>query len=265
MDDQGLIATFKLFAELIASNLDLQASLDTSNTALIDAGNAAKVQGEFVAVLGHDLRTPLSAIQMSADLLAVKLIDPQERRYVSTIQKSTGRIGEMIENVLDFARGRLGGGIPIHRCLTTELGESLQNVISEIRTTHPAAVIEQTLAVHQPVYCDVGRLCQLLSNLLANAVTHGSPAYPITVKAVLSEAELIIEVHNKGEPIAPALIPKLFQPFTRSMAGRRAEGLGLGLYIAGQIARAHGGVLAVESDTPTGTTFRAKFPIVEAG
>jgi signal transduction histidine kinase len=258
--NDDIVPTLKLFTELIASNLDLDTALNVTNGALVDANDKARLQDEFVAVLGHDLRTPLSAIKMSADFLSRKLADRQERRYALTILKSSERMGEMIENVLDFARGRLGGGIPISPLVTLDLQPALQNVINEIRATHPAALIEQILSIDQPVFCDVSRICQLFSNLLSNAVTHGSPSHPIMVRATLESTNVIISVSNQGQPISSALMPRLFQPFTRHGNGYRTEGLGLGLYIAWQIAHAHGGSLVAQSSAEAGTCLTATLP-----
>lgn len=261
LDPEDVVSKLALFSELIASNLELQSTLEASNHALIAANEDASLQDEFVAVLSHDLRTPLSAIQMSADFLHRKLDDQKERGYASTILKSAERMGEMIENVLDFARGRLGGGIPIKPAFAPDLEPALQNVVDEIRAAHPATVIEQNIHVPGAVYCDVGRVCQLLSNLLANAVTHGSKEHPVTVRAELDGASLNVSVHNYGEPISLALMPKLFQPFKRRAVSQRSDGLGLGLYIARQIVEAHGGKLLARSNDEAGTVLTATLPI----
>jgi signal transduction histidine kinase len=262
LQKENLLETLSLFAQLIATNLDMQSSLDTSTSALATAHEAARLQSEFVAVLGHDLRTPLAAVQMSAELLDRKLVDRQERKFASTILKSAKRMGSLIEDVLDLARGRLGGGIPVDLCLAKDLQATLQAVVNEIRTTFPAITIEQTLSIPAPVFCDSTRLGQLLSNLLANAAVHGSKDDPVQLKAKLGGDSLIIEVRNQGPVIPEELMPLLFQPFTRSAKGRRAEGLGLGLYIAAQIVDAHQGTLIVSSDPDTGTCFTATLPII---
>ncbi|WP_462379167.1 GAF domain-containing sensor histidine kinase [Pseudomonas sp. Marseille-QA0892] len=260
LDADKVLTSFTLFAELIATSLDMQRALTTSENELAGANEAVRLQNEFVAVLSHDLRTPLSAIQMSAQLLEKKVSDRQERRFASTILKSTRRMGALIEDVLDFARGRLGGGIPVNRAKVSDLQALLQGVISEIRISHPSVLIEQSLVIKGDVYCDPSRIGQLLANLLTNAVTHGAKDQAVNVN-VLRDGECIrVEVHNYGSPISPELMPLLFQPFTRSAVGSRAEGLGLGLYIAAQIVSAHKGTLTVSSAEDEGTRFVAKFP-----
>jgi signal transduction histidine kinase len=169
-------------------------------------------------------------------------------------------MGGLIENVLDFARGRLGGGIPVHRTLVDNLDSVLQLTLDEIATSHPQARIVQSLAIPAGVYCDPLRVGQLLSNLVGNAVTHGLISSPITVLAFTEETEIVISVTNQGPPIPPSMMPLLFQPFTRSEGGARGEGLGLGLYIASEIAAAHHGRLTVTSSAESGTCFVARFP-----
>ncbi|WP_462379419.1 sensor histidine kinase [Pseudomonas sp. Marseille-QA0892] len=238
----------------------MQRALTDSENDLAGANETARLQNEFVSVLSHDLRTPLSAIQMSAQMLEQKLSDRQERKFTTTILTSTYRMSALIEDVLDFARGRLGGGIPVNRAPVNDLPELLQGVISEVRVSHPSVLIEQSVAIKGDVYCDASRIGQLLANLLTNAVTHGAKDQPVTVNVSKDGECLRVEVHNYGSPIPAELLPLLFQPFTRSATGSRAEGLGLGLYIAAQIVSAHNGTLAVSSTEDVGTRFVARFP-----
>ncbi|MNL42349.1 Bacteriophytochrome [compost metagenome] len=170
------------------------------------------------------------------------------------------RMGVLIENVLDFARGRLGGGIPIQRKLVDDLQRTLRLTVEEVQASVPQANLVPQLNLPAGVYCDALRISQLLSNLLGNAITHGSVAEPVNVRAYTEGEEVVISVTNQGAPIPAQLIPLLFEPFTRSEAGQRGEGLGLGLYIASQIATAHNGTLSVSSTRETGTCFVARFP-----
>jgi signal transduction histidine kinase len=260
LDDPTIAQTLTLFAQLIAMNLDTQGQLESSKADLAIAGADARLREQFIAVLGHDLRTPLSAIRMSTDLLESRTSDHRSLRLISAIRDSSSRMGGLIENVLDFARGRLGGGIPVHRTLVDNLDSVLQLTLDEIATSHPQARIVQSLAIPAGVYCDPLRVGQLLSNLVGNAVTHGLISSPITVLAFTEETEIVISVTNQGPPIPPSMMPLLFQPFTRSEGGARGEGLGLGLYIASEIAAAHHGRLTVTSSAESGTCFVARFP-----
>ncbi|WP_130903069.1 GAF domain-containing sensor histidine kinase [Pseudomonas sp. Sample_23] len=260
LDDPAIEKTLTLFAQLIAMSLDTQGHLHATKTALADANEMGRLREQFIAVLGHDLRTPLSAIRMSADLLDSKVEDKRSRTLLSAIRTSSVRMGVLIENILDFARGRLGSGIPVQRKLVDDLQQTLRQTLEEIQVAYPQAKFIDSLEVPAGVYCDPLRISQLLSNLLGNAVTHGSIAEPIVLKAFAEGDEIVISLTNQGTPIPPALMPLLFEPFSRSEAGQRHEGLGLGLYIAGQIANAHNGTLSVTSDRETGTCFVARFP-----
>ncbi|MFJ4604368.1 GAF domain-containing sensor histidine kinase [Pseudomonas atacamensis] len=260
LDDPAIEKTLTLFAQLIAMSLDTQGHLHATKTALANANEMGRLREQFIAVLGHDLRTPLSAIRMSADLLQSKAEDKRSRTLLSAIRTSSVRMGVLIENILDFARGRLGSGIPVQRKLVDDLQQTLRQTLEEIQVAYPQAKFIDSLEVPAGVYCDPLRISQLLSNLLGNAVTHGSTAEPILLKAFVEGDEIVISLTNQGTPIPPALMPLLFEPFSRSEAGQRHEGLGLGLYIAGQIANAHNGTLSVTSDRETGTCFVARFP-----
>ncbi|MBP5953899.1 ATP-binding protein [Pseudomonas iridis] len=260
LDEPAIAKTLTLFAQLIAMSLDTQTRLHAAKVELDTANELGRLREQFIAVLGHDLRTPLSAIRMSADLLETKVEDKRSLNFIAAIRNSSVRMGVLIENILDFARGRLGGGIPVQRKLVDDLQRTLRMTLEEVQVSHPQATFIHTLDVPTGVYCDALRISQLLSNLLGNAVTHGSISEPIVLNAWAENGEFVISLTNQGTPIAPHLIPLLFEPFSRSEAGQRCEGLGLGLYIASQIATAHNGSLSVTSDSESGTCFVARFP-----
>jgi signal transduction histidine kinase len=259
-DECAVLKTLGLFAQLIAMHLDLRSDLEKSENALADATQAGRLREQFIAVLGHDLRTPLSAIRMSADLLESRLEDKRERGLASAIRKSSQRMGALIEDVLDFARGRLGGGIPVRRTRVDDLQGVFSSVIAEIQASEPDVQIEQDFAIPDDIYCDPTRIGQLLSNLVGNAVTHGTRESPVRIVAKTEGDDVVLSVSNHGACIPAALMPLLFQPFKRSDGGQRGEGLGLGLYIASQILEGHGGTLSVSSSPDQGTCFVARFP-----
>jgi signal transduction histidine kinase len=259
-DENAVLKTLGLFAQLIAMHLDLRGDLEKSENALADATEAGRLREQFIAVLGHDLRTPLSAIRMSADLLESKLGDRRERGLAGAIRKSSQRMGSLIEDVLDFARGRLGGGIPVRRSVVDDLQSVFDSVVAEIQASEPDILIHQNMEIPSGIYCDPTRIGQLLSNLLGNAVRHGAREHPIEVAAKLDGNEFVLSVANQGTCIPEALMPLLFQPFKRSEGGQRGEGLGLGLYIASQILEGHKGTLSASSSPDQGTCFVARFP-----
>lgn len=260
LDEPAIAKTLTLFAQLIAMSLDTQTRLHAAKVELDTANELGRLREQFIAVLGHDLRTPLSAIRMSADLLETKVEDKRSLNFIAAIRNSSVRMGVLIENILDFARGRLGGGIPVQRKLVDDLQRTLRMTLEEVQVSHPQVTFIHRLDVPTGVYCDALRISQMLSNLLGNAVTHGSISEPIVLNAWTENDEIVISLTNQGTPIAPQLMPLLFEPFSRSEAGQRCEGLGLGLYIASQIATAHNGSLSVTSDSESGTCFVARFP-----
>jgi signal transduction histidine kinase len=262
--DAPVVRTLELFADLIAAQLDLEGRLAASDGALHAAEDTAKLRDQFVAVLGHDLRGPLQAMQMGTDMLREAPLNARWEQHLDRMQRSGERMGELIRNVLDLARGRLGGGIPVDRRRDERVWSQLQQVLSEVQSVHPARVIEAAFANGAPVRCDPHRLAQLFSNLLANAIAHGDPLQPIRVEARSDAAGFRLAVHNRGAPIAPDTRARLFEPFWRGGdaqgAPAMAMGLGLGLYIAAEIAKAHGGTLTVASSAADGTRFEFLLP-----
>ena len=252
------INMFRLFAELIASHLDAQDRLAASAAALLDATETAALREQFIAVLGHDLRTPLSSIGSGAALLR-KVSADKAPAILTLMERSVQRMAGLIENVLDFARGRLGGGLSLQRELTSTLGTELEHVILELQTAWPSSDIRPRIALDAAIDCDPARIGQLLSNLVGNAIAHGAAGLPILVDAAARDGRFTLTVSNHGAAIAPHVIGQLFQPFFRGTTSQR-EGLGLGLYIVSEIARAHGATLDVHSDAQQ-TRFMFAMPL----
>jgi len=253
--------SLRLYAELISLQLETGKRMIATEGALMAEREAAEWREQFIAVLGHDLRTPLSSIINGAEL--IKLMAPATKvsNVAERIGRSGYRIARLVDDLMDFARGRLGGGIPLALISTSELGTQLQHAIAELESAHPDRVIDSQIELPCELVCDPGRLTQLLSNLLLNALTHGDPGQPIVVTALCDNGQLQLAVSNQGQPIAPATIERLFHPFWRgSDAVPGAGGLGLGLYIASQIARSHHGELAVVSDE-AGTVFSFRMAV----
>ena len=254
------IGMFKLFAELIGFHLEAQERLVNSEAALLDERQTAELREQFIAVLGHDLRNPLAAIDAGTKLLGKKPIDEQGRDILSLIERSVRRMAGLIDNVLDLTRARLGGGLQLKRNSDQPLGPVLDEVVQELRASWPDRKINVDITLPAAIDCDRARIAQLLSNLLANALTHGAAEAPISVLARADKKTFELSVTNQGEPIAPAVSARLFEPFYRPVANSGHQGLGLGLYIASEIARAHGGELTVTS-VPEATRFVFKMPM----
>ncbi len=168
-------------------------------------------------------------------------------------------MSELIENLLDFARGRLGGGFITTRDSEKPLEPVLLQVIEELRSVHPEHVVLVDIDLREPVECDRQRIGQLLSNLLGNALVYGAPTAPIQVHAHADGGQFELSVTNSGEAIDPPALERLFQPFFRGAVRDNREGLGLGLYICSEIAKAHGGTIHVTSESGT-TCFTLRMP-----
>ncbi len=255
----AIIGTFKLFAELIAFHLDANRRLAASEAALLSERETARLREQFIAVLGHDLRNPLGSISSATHVLARVTLPEPAKKVVDIMQKSVRRMAGLIDDVLDFARGRMGGGIT----LTLEADESLtpvlEQVVAELRMNFPDRVIETEFTSTECVKCDRARISQLLSNLVANALTYSTPGTPVRAAARIADGVFELEVINQGEPIPPEAMARLFSPYERGAVRPSQQGLGLGLYIASEIARAHGGTLGVTS-TPAETRFTLRVP-----
>ncbi len=258
--DAKALPTLELFAELIAAQIELEERLDTSQSALVDATELGTLREQFIAVLGHDLRNPIAAVAAGLDLLSRHPLDAKAASLVGQMKRSCGRMSGLVNDILDLARGRLGGGIPIERREMLDLGGTLRQVVEELEGAHPGRVIRSEFDLRSPVLCDPRRIAQLFSNLLANALAHGARDRPVRVAARSGgDAGFVLSVTNEGRPIPPDTMDRLFQPFSRSAADAPKAGLGLGLYIASEIARSHGGALGASS-TDEGTTFTLRLP-----
>jgi phosphoserine phosphatase RsbU/P len=224
---------------------------------------ASELREQFIAVLGHDLRTPLASISAGARVLDRTAQSEKEHQIIAMMQTTVMRMAALINDVLDFARGRLGGGISLERDDGKALEPVLTQVIDELRLASPGRVIEAEFAIDQSVKCDRTRVGQLLSNLLGNALTHGAANKPVVVHAQTKGGTFELWVSNAGEPIPPDSMDQLFEPFFRGKARASGQGLGLGLYISSQIAKAHRGTLTVTS-TPEETRFTLVMPLEQS-
>jgi len=176
--------------------------------------------------------------------------------------ESIDRMSGLITNLMDFARGRLGAGIGIQVSSGQRIEPVLAQVIDEIKVSHPDRVIETRFSLSRPIDVDQARIGQMFSNLLGNAVTHGDPERPIVIEAFVADGVFNLSIANGGEPIPLAAKERLFQPFYRGQVRPSLQGLGLGLYIANQIAGAHGGRIEVTSDDAE-TRFTFSMPVLD--
>jgi signal transduction histidine kinase len=223
-----------------------------------DLAETLRLNEELLAVVGHDLRNPLNVVLMTTSLLASST-DPELKKCVARLQSSGSRMAHIIDELFDLSRARLGGGIPIER-QATDLLAVTRKAVAEFEATNPSRQIDVLVAGDVQGDWDAGRLGQVLSNLVGNALRHGTVSIPITVRLTGSAQEVVASVHNGGH-ISADLMPRLFEPFLSGVGRRtRAEGLGLGLYIVQQIVQSHGGDVRVSSTPEAGTSFEIRLP-----
>jgi sigma-B regulation protein RsbU (phosphoserine phosphatase) len=249
----------RAFAETLEKRVaDATTSQLRSDKSMASDRANGDLRDQFIAVLGHDLRNPLASISAGTRLLQKTKLEAKAETIVIMMQKSVVRMAGLIDNVLDFARGKLGGGI-ILALSEQSLEPTLNQVVDELQTSHPESIIKTDFALTKPVMADAGRIGQLFSNLLGNALTYGVPGEPVTV-SVKTEEEFELAVCNSGNPIAPDAMERLFYPFSRGEVRPSQQGLGLGLYIASEIAKAHGGRIDVTSTLEL-TCFALRMPL----
>ncbi len=212
-------------------------------------------------MVSHDLRNPLLAIALGA-----RTLQRMEKPAPEALLRTTGRIansadtmGRMISDLLDFTRGRLGGGIPLSRT-ADDLVRLCREVIDEFSVTHPSSDLRLEGDGPCEGWWDGTRMRQVLSNLISNALRHARAETPVVVRASGRADEVELTVSNQGEPVPAELLPVLFEPFRRGMSRFRPSGsLGLGLYIVRQVVEGHGGRVEVETGS-AGTSFIVRVP-----
>ena len=250
------------------SQILLKDQMERSQAQLTDARNIARLQEQYIAILGHDIRTPLSSIQVGISFLDEIIKDSQLAttvqvpvfKAVSRMKNSVQRMTRLIEDAMDFTHSRMGEGLPVKMAEATSLAQQLNYTTEELATAYPHCTIRTHIDITEQLVCDEKRVCQLLSNLLKNALVHGDQAYPVYVKVITNRSDFILSVRNSGTPISDESKTRLFQPFWRKESCEKNDGLGLGLFIASEIAKAHQGSLSVSSDF-NGTEFTLRFPI----
>jgi signal transduction histidine kinase len=217
----------------------------------------------FLAILGHDLRSPLGAVLTASNFLATAgNLAGANLTLAEKIRSSGERMLALISDLLDFTRSRLGRGIPITRT-KTDIGKVARETVEEVGLHHPSHELTFAASGDLEGLWDRQRVSQALSNLISNAVQHGAEGTPVRVTAVGSADEVVIGIQNRGAVIASDDLRQIFDPFKRISSAEQVQqpgSLGLGLYIARQIATAHGGWITVASSEESGTTFELHLP-----
>lgn len=250
-----IIGMFRLFADLIAFHLEAVEEMEASSVRLNAEMKLSDSRDQFIAILGHDLRNPINAIQMAAELLLQVSDDNSTKEIAGVIKNSSYRMSGLVSNILDFASSRLGNGLSVNLTRSRSIEKAVNQIVDEFKAIHPTRDIKTIYNITEEVTCDEDRIAQLLSNLLGNAITHGSKDTPVIVEVYSDKKNFKLSVSNKGVPISAEKLSSLFKPFFRG--DDTSKGLGLGLYIASEIASAHNGSLTVSSTTDN-TTFMLK-------
>jgi signal transduction histidine kinase len=237
---------------------------EAERSARHEAEATAQLQEQVMAVVGHDLRTPLSAITMATTLMFKRgELSPPQAMTLGRISSSAARMASIIGDLLDFSRARSGLGIAIQKG-RVDLGAVCRRVIAEFEEdVEPSRRIALVTEGDLEVEADGSRVAQVLSNLVGNALQHGG-GMQVEVRAAGRDGDVIISVHNDGPAIPPALLPHIFKPFRRgensSKQGGRNGSIGLGLFIVSEIVKAHGGKVEARSEEGSGTTFTVSLP-----
>ncbi|BBO33389.1 sensor histidine kinase [Lacipirellula parvula] len=219
----------------------------------------------FLAILGHDLRNPLNSISINAQLVPLVSADPAEAIACGRqISRNVSVMERMIADLLDYTRTRLGAGMPVTPA-PLDLGDLAVDLFEEFRTAHPARNIQLRTEGDLNGQWDSDRVRQAISNLLGNAIQHGSADYPVTVSLRGEASNVFIEVHNGGDPIPPGELQKIFDPLIRGSGAEhpkknRPGSIGMGLYIAREVAKSHSGRIDVTSTAEDGTAFTIRLP-----
>ena len=220
----------------------------------------------FLGILGHDLRNPIGAMTMSAELIGrIGALSERQRMLISQISLSSIRAIEILDQLLDLTRVRIGSGLRVIRA-QMDMAFVARQLVDEMRAAHPERTFTVDVSGDTNGNWDRPRIGQVLSNLLGNAVQYGFKDLPISVSvSVIGETtDVTVSIHNDGVPIPPGAVARIFDALVRSGEGKDAHlqsnNLGLGLYITNEIVIAHGGTIKVASSEKHGTTFTALFP-----
>jgi len=244
----------------VESRKRLEALVAEATRLQAEAKDRAVFAEQMVGIVSHDLRNPLSTIQMSTAVLSRGDATPNQQRVLGRIARATERAGRLIGDLLDFTQARLGKGIAVSP-KPIDLQAVIADAVDELAQAFSGRRLKHVREGEGSCNADADRLVQLVGNLVANAMTYGTPDAPVTVLSTVGESTFTIAVHNEGTPIAQDVLPDLFTPMTRGADEANAgRSVGLGLFIVGEIAKAHGGRVSVVSTAEAGTVFSAIFP-----
>ncbi|HEY0708485.1 MAG TPA: PAS domain-containing sensor histidine kinase [Polyangia bacterium] len=246
--------------QLIESRKRLEVAVGEANRLQAEAKDRAAFAEQMIAIVSHDLKNPLSTVKMGTDLLARGSLNVDQQRVLSLVTRAAERADRLIIDLLDFAQARLGKGLPVAQTVIA-VHDVVGDTVDELTLAYPGRRLEHRRFGEGGCLGDRNRLAQLVTNLVANAMAYGSPQTLVTVTTTITQEGFSIGVHNQGDPIPAEALDSLFQPMVRGAhVGGDIRSVGLGLFIVGEIVKAHGGRTQVTSTEQDGTTFLADFP-----
>lgn len=254
------VRTLQVFAEFISLRIEINKVDSTKVNMVTSTDDSLKIREQLVTILSHDLRTPIQAIGMGTQILLQREQLAENREVVERIDRSTKRMEQLVDNILSFAHGRLSETLPANKICCDLFSKNLKDVIDELRYLHPDRIVSAKIDDVGTVYCDIGQIAQMLSNLVNNALKYSPAATVVNVTVTAGEHTINISVANYGEPISNDIIPRLFRPYLRAAHDPASPGLGLGLYIVHEVVKAHDGCVDVQSTIEAGTTFTVTIP-----
>lgn len=244
--------------ELLRARADAVELLQQRTALQDEVRDRALFAEQMIGIVSHDLRNPLTAIRMGAEMLRLDESDPKRLRLADRINQSVDRALNLISDLLDFTLTRTGVSLPISR-KRIRFHDVVAAGIEELRLSFPALAILHKRMGADMVDADRQRLLQVLGNLVANAERYGDRTRPVTVTSVITRGKASLQVHNFGTAIGPDVLPTLFGAMTRG-SNEAGGGVGLGLYIVSEIAKEHGGRAMATSDAQAGTSIGIEFP-----
>ncbi|MGC5699795.1 HAMP domain-containing histidine kinase [Pseudomonas sp. NFXW11] len=249
--------------DMIRFNEAIDEALAESTAAY--AEQVSRSRDIFLAILGHDLRTPLQAVSMSTEMLARKLaLDAEAQAYVARIKSGTRHMAAMVSDLLEFVRSRLGNGLPIDPA-PMDLASAAKAAMDEACAGQPECTPLLSFDGDSHGIWDRARIEQMLQNLIGNALQHGGSQRSVSLSISGTAEQVLLTVHNQGPPIPAAALGSLFDPLVRSSEeelGTTSTSLGLGLFIVKEVVDAHQGSIEVSSNASEGTTFTVVLPRV---
>ena len=264
--ERELLSSRKVAEDLLHEKTVAETALQLAQSELSRAYEKAERRASFaeqmVAIVSHDLKTPLTAIKMASEILARDEYSAKQVKMLGHISQSAGRAERMIADLLDFTLARVGRGIAVTPA-PVDLHTLVSLSIDELRIAFPAANLLHQCSGSGIAHIDADHVQQIIGNLVANSVAYGDLKQPIVITSSFEEHQTIVSVRNQGSIIPETLMATLFEPMVRGTNDRNARSVGLGLFIVREIARAHGGTVTVRSNPEEGTIFEVFFPQIK--